>query len=217
MPLFYTRLEKRLAECDERLENIFKNMEEAQGIQSYIKNIQEYYALSYKKAKQNEKTIENIIKRYEYYVQSLELASQGEMPGDIKTKIHTDGQSRVIAVFLADTLKACELIFWAATAVTLYASIFLFALPMLLMQTPLGIGISIAIGGLLIQTAVNCVKCCTEFRTIERHDKEYKSELELLSFFQPAAASEPSDSENQKGIKKEGSEEDIAQEQKFEI
>lgn len=185
MPLNYTKLEKRLSDCDNKLTELFKGQEENLLIQQHLAKVKKYYNLSYEKAEQD-KTIETLVKSYEFYVQQLSEVKDGTITRDTMLEsINYANDSRKLAVIYADLAKACELMFWVATGVTLYASIYLFALPMLLIQPVLGIATSITIGMLLIKTAANAIQCLSEFRSFGRHNEEYVSERTLLSFFKP--------------------------------
>ena len=73
--------------------------------------------------------------------------------------------------------------FWASTALALYASVYLIALPMLIVQPVLGIAMGITIGGFFLKSAINCVSCCTEFKGFGRHSAEYEHERMLFKFF----------------------------------
>jgi hypothetical protein len=105
----------------------------------------------------------------------------------VKSAIH----DRRAAVLFHDLFKFLELIFWASAGVSLYASLFLIALPMLLVQPPLGIAVMITVGGLLLGTAIKCIETLRAFKTISRHDNEYNHETAVLRFFKPVPPEEP--------------------------
>lgn len=191
MPLNHTLSERRLSDCDAKLSALFADTDISEALQKHIKAVQEYYNTSYVKAKKN-KTVEEIIVSYEFYVEQLSKIKSGELPHpDMLDAINHANDARRIDVILANLAKTAELIFWASTVGTLFTSIFLIALPMLLLQTPVGILVSLTMGGLLIATTVNSIKCLTEFRSFGRHDDEYRHETSLLSFFKPASNHHP--------------------------
>lgn len=195
MPLNHTLSERRLSSCDANLSALFADTEISEAIQKHIKAVKEYYNSSYVKAQKN-KTVEDIITSYEFYVEQLSKVKSGALPRqDMLDAINYANDERRLDVVWANLAKAAELIFWAGTAVTLYASIFLIALPMLIVQTPLGIASTIFIGGSLLASAAKCLNCLTEFRSFGRHDDEYVHETSLLSFFKPATNKRPAPEE----------------------
>lgn len=193
MPYNRTRMELRLSRCDENLSKLFAIIviDEVIGptLQSQIKAVQEYYNTSYQKAKDTPK-VENIISRYEEYIKLLTKVNEGKstaeevldvLKKDVLKKISYNRDSRKIDVIFSNLAKACELLFWAAAAITLFSSIFMIALPIVIVQPPLGIAIMIAVGGLLLKSAINCFNCFREFRTLGRHRDEYLAENKLLN------------------------------------
>ena len=183
MPLNYTKLEKRLNDCDNKLSALFTKHPENEALQRQVKAVQHYYNLSYAKAKKD-KTITKIINSYELYVQQLKMVKNNPLvSGKILKTINNANDARKIAVIFFDLAKAAESLFWVATGISLYASVFVIAIPMLIVQTPLGIALSIVIAGLLIKAVANCIQCMSEFRSYKRHQTEYVHEVNLLSFF----------------------------------
>jgi hypothetical protein len=195
MPLNFLKLEQQLTECDNKLSALFLN-EEDKAILEHVQAIKNYYRLSYTKAKKKQ-TVEAIICDYEGYLTYLEQIKQFSVASFPDISVYENAckkardfitysnDSRYLNVIKHNLLKVCELIFWASTALTLYASIYLLALPMILVQPVLGVAMMITIGGFLLKTAMNFIKCFVEFKSLERHKAEYKHEISLLSFFSP--------------------------------
>ncbi|MFT4058089.1 MAG: hypothetical protein QM652_00915 [Legionella sp.] len=187
--------------------------------QECIKKIQDYYDLSLRKSKHYE-TSEKILKTYKNYIELLAklksiwsnynaadvskvFAEQqsffynvDKIYKNAKTEILNTIQSRYFDVLLYDLYKIAELIFSAAAALSMYASIFLIALPMMLVQPPLGITVMITCGGLLLAAATKCFQSIKEFRTSSRHDDEYNNEKYLLDFFKPPPLQKQIDTPN---------------------
>lgn len=210
MPLNYVNLQKRLDECDTKLAELFKGEPVTEVVLEHIEVVKDYYRLSYTKA-QKDKTIEAIVKSYEDYVLHLQnVKTAGKLDkGDelsfdalkgeykkAKYGIVYASDSRYLDVIKHDLLKVCELMFWASTALALYASIYLIALPMLLVQPVLGIAMAVTIGGFLLKAAADFITCLTEFRGFGRHAAEYKAEVNLLGFFAPKETEPKPESES---------------------
>ncbi len=183
MPYNRTEMELRLTKCHENLNQLFAGImtdEVGRTFQPHIESVQKYYNTSYQKAEKTS-TIEKIISRYEEYIQLLTNVSQGKPKAQERVDIFKQNLlSRKIDVVLSNLAKACELIFWAAAAITLFSSIFMIALPIVIVQPPLGVAIMIAVGGLLIKSAMSCFNCFKEFRTLGRHKKGYDDEVATL-------------------------------------
>lgn len=203
MPLYYTDAKTRINGYHDQLEvvkntlsQLISDEEVAGKIQKHINVIQNYYNTSLRNAK-NEKTQNAIITSYENYINLLNQSHQfahvepvgpDKLEEFFKTSNEAIGReydARRINAFFHNCYKVCELTFWASAAITLYASIFLVALPMLIVQPTLGLAVSIAVGGLFLKTTGNCLECFNEFKGTARHSTEYDSERALLSFFQP--------------------------------
>ncbi|KTC83638.1 DUF5638 domain-containing protein [Legionella cincinnatiensis] len=187
MPYNHRILEQRLITCDDQLSALFATEKELDDkIKQQIKAVQDYYNLSYTKAT-SAKTVEAIAKSYESFVALLTKVKNKEMPPKeaIDALINTS-QSRKVNILFNNLTKACELLFWSATAFSLYMGIFGIALPVLVIQPVLGVAVSITIVGAMLAAAYKALSCFTEFKSLSRHDTEHTNEASLVSFFKPA-------------------------------
>lgn len=209
LPLYYTDAKTRINNFHDQLETvkatlnqIINDQNAAIKIQEHINVIQNYYNTSLRAAK-NEKKQNAVVTSYENYIKLLNDAGQlrlqepmasAQLDEFLKTSNEAIGReydARRISAFFHNCYKICELAFWASAAITMYASIFLVALPMLIVQPTLGLAVSIAVGGVFLKTTSNCLECFGEFKGTARHSTEYDSERALLSFFQPKAPEQP--------------------------
>ncbi|KTD00404.1 DUF5638 domain-containing protein [Fluoribacter gormanii] len=185
MPFNHRKLELRLNTCDKRLRALFANAEIGLKLEQQIKAVQNYYNLSYTKAT-SAKRVEEIAASYELFIEQLTDVKNGDMtPKEASERIGSACESRKIGVLFHNLTKACELMFYAATAFSLYAGIFGIALPVLIVQPVLGVAVGITIVGAMLAATYKAVACLTEFRSLSRHDTEYTNELSLVSFFKP--------------------------------
>ncbi len=197
MPLYYTAHEQALKKLDRKLLALFKKeITINPALKNNVNAVIEYYRLSYKKAAK-EKTIQAILGSYQDFIAEIESVKMNvaNCKPDSKNeealkninaafaKISERCTNRQLDVALLNLAKACEIVFWLATAVTLYASFFLISIPMLLVQPPLGIITGIATLGLFGGVLSNCIRCMTEFRSLTRHRNEYSHEKSLLETF----------------------------------
>lgn len=213
MPLYYPKsAEQLINDCHDKLEKIKEDLthlandsQKAPAIAQYIKGIQEYYNQSLAKA-QTAKTKNEIIQSYLHYIKLLNDTQkstlsyqQAQTPYETALSVYKSAEKAIgdendaqkISAILHNIYKTCELIFWASAAVTLYAAVFLVALPMLIVQPSLGLAVSITIGGLFLKTAKNSFDCLSEFRGLTRHTTEYSNEAGLLEFFKPQDLPKP--------------------------
>ncbi|CAM4481006.1 MAG: hypothetical protein LEGION0403_FIIPPAGN_01525 [Legionella sp.] len=208
MPLYYINAKTRINDFHDQLETVkntltqlISDKETTSKIEKHISEIQNYYNTSLHTAK-NEKTQNAIINSYANYIGLLNSACQigqqqptayERLDEFLKTSNEAIGReydARRVNAFFHNCYNVCELTFWASAAITMYASIFLVALPMLIVQFTLGLAVSIAVGGTFLKTASNCIECLGEFKGTARHSAEYDSERALLSFFQPKLSEE---------------------------
>jgi hypothetical protein len=204
MPLNHTKLEKRLSDCDEKLttlETELKKISTSEEVKRYFNEIKNYYNLSYNKAKKNQ-TAEAVVKTYEEYTIHLENVKDGSAwytTGRYSFKEASNSlekasdaivyanDARKLGIIRHNLANICALMFWASAALALYASVYLIAMPMLLVYPVLGYAMGITIGGFFLQSAIKAFSCCFEFKGFTRHSAEYEHERKLLSlFFKPA-------------------------------
>ncbi|MCE0724566.1 MULTISPECIES: DUF5638 domain-containing protein [Legionella] len=185
MPLNQRKLELRLNACDEALQTLFADQDVGEKIRKQITAVQEYYNLSYTKTN-SAKSAEKIAASYELFLDQLAKVKYKQLnTKEASEKISNSCESRKIGVLFHNLGKALELMFYAATAFSLYAGIFGIALPVLIVQPVLGIAVGITIVGAMIAAAYKALSCFTEFKSFSRHDTEYTNELSLVSFFKP--------------------------------
>lgn len=186
MPFNQRKLELRLRACDKKLHALFADQDAGEKLKQQIQAVQDYYNLSYTKATTSKK-VEAIASSYELFVDQLTEVKNGKQaPKEASGKISNACESRKIGALFYNLAKACELMFYAATAFSLYAGIFGIALPVLIVQPVLGVAVGITIVGAMLAATYKAFSCLTEFRSFSRHDAEYTNELSLISFFKPA-------------------------------
>ncbi|PWY55160.1 hypothetical protein DGG96_13345 [Legionella qingyii] len=185
MPFNQRKLELRLSACDSKLHALFAKAQIGEKLQQQVNAVQDYYNLSYTKAT-TAKKVEEIAASYELFIDQLSKLKKGELtPKAASERIASACESRKIGVLFHNLAKACELMFYAATAFSLYAGIFGIALPVLIVQPVLGVAVGITIVGAMLSAIYKAGTCLTEFRSLSRHDAEYTNELSLVSFFKP--------------------------------
>ncbi|WP_392536460.1 DUF5638 domain-containing protein [Legionella sp. 227] len=190
MPVNHSKFELRLNTCDQELQALFDDVQIGEKMQQKIDAVKNYYNLSYTKAI-SPKKVEAIVSSYETFIKQLDQVKKGNLPP--KKALETVGsgcESRKIGVLFHNLAKACELMFYAATAFSLYAGIFGIALPVLIVQPVLGVAVGITIVGGMLAAAYKALSCFTEFRSFSRHDAEYTNESGLIRFFKPEQQTE---------------------------
>jgi hypothetical protein len=185
MPYNHRELEHRLKKCKDDLKSLFDEHEKSHLMQKRIKAVDDYYTLSYAKAS-TANTVEQIARSYEAFVGNLAKVKSGEInPEQALNQISGSNGTRKRDVVFHDLAKACESVFWAATAFSLYAAIWGIALPVLVVQPVLGVAIAITIVGAMLKAAHKSLSCLGEMRAFGRHGDEYDNEASLVSFFKP--------------------------------
>ena len=81
--------------------------------------------------------------------------------------------------------NSLRIAFWASTAVTLSASVFLVVLPMLLVPTFFGIATAITIAGLLITSISKAVEGFSHYRSLSHHKENKTNQKMMLNLFAP--------------------------------
>lgn len=208
MPYNLAKLDRRLEDCNNDLASLFPLSDS--NIQSQLKAVKNYYEKSCNDAI-NRVEMESIIKNYELFISNLtkikeytESYKLSQDPDEIESfqeryeainilkNINLQHKTNVIFANLA---KACELIFWISASLTLFASIFAIALPVLIVQPAFGLVISITTAGFIFKAMQNLINCLSEFKSFRPHDNEYDREVQLVSFFQPKKKKEVSPEE----------------------
>ncbi|CAM2959607.1 Uncharacterised protein [Legionella steigerwaltii] len=183
MPVNHSIFEPRLNTCNKELQALFDGLEIGEKLQQKIDAVKNYYNLSYTKAI-SAKKVEDIVQSYELFIRELTNVKNGKLkPKEALDKIGSACESRKISVLFHNLAKACELMFYAATAFSLWAGIFGIALPVLIVQPVLGVAVGITVVGGMLAAAYKALSCFTEFRSISRHDAEYTNEKDLISYF----------------------------------
>lgn len=198
MPYNLAKLDRRLEDCNVNLDSLFPLSDS--NIQSQLEAVKNYYEQSCKDATSGEE-MERIIKNYELfishltkikkYTESYNLSQDPDKKESFDERYETINILRTINlehkgnVICANLAKACELIFWISASLTLFASIFAIALPVLIVQPAFGLVISITTAGFIFKAMQNLINCLSEFKSFRPHDNEYDREVQLITFFQP--------------------------------
>ncbi|MCW8400091.1 DUF5638 domain-containing protein [Legionella sp. PATHC038] len=190
MPVNHSKFELRLNTCDQELQSLFDDVQIGEKMQQKIDAVKNYYNLSYTKAI-SPKKVEAIVSSYETFIKQLDQVKKGSLtPKKALETVGSGCESRKIGILFHNLAKACELMFYAATAFSLYAGIFGIALPVLIVQPVLGVAVGITIVGGMLAAAYKALSCFTEFRSFSRHDAEYTNESGLIRFFKPEQQTE---------------------------
>lgn len=186
MPYFHSTLEQRLSTCDHKLEALFESDTPLdEQVRQQINEVKRYYNRSYIKAT-SAKTVEAIAASYESFVNQLTQVKNGNMTTKEATEsLLSNSQSRKLNVLFHNLCKACELLFWSATAFSLYMGIYGLVLPVLIIQPYVGVAVGITIVGALLASVYKALSCVTEFKSLNRHNTEHTNEVNLVYFFQP--------------------------------
>lgn len=198
MPLTRLILEQRMSLCDDNLSKLFQETKD-KTVEECIKNVKLYYNSSFQKTNIDQ-TKEAIAISYNYFITTLEELSKlnsdlisGTMPkskyrdlyNSALNSLENTNDFRQFEVFKYNLYKGFELIFWAATAVSLFGSICLIAMPMVILHPEFGISMLISFGGFILMSATRCFQCLCEFKSFGRHQREYVYEANLLGLFKP--------------------------------
>ncbi|MDR3443248.1 MAG: DUF5638 domain-containing protein [Legionella sp.] len=208
MPYNLAESYKRLENCNTDLASLFPLSDS--NIQSQLKAVKNYYDESCNDAK-NKDDMERIIENYELFVSNLtkikqykesyKISQDRDKKESFQERVETINAlkninaAHKINIIFANLVKACELLFWISTSLTLFASIFAIALPVLIVQPAFGLVISITTAGFIFKAMQNLINCLSEFKSFRSHDNEYDREVQLISFFQPKQQKEVSPEE----------------------
>lgn len=208
MPYNLAKLDRRLEDCNNDLASLFPLSDS--NIQSQLKAVKNYYEESCNDAK-NKDDMERIIENYELFVinltkikqykESYKISQDPDKEESFQERIEAINAlkninaAHKINIIFANLVKACELLFWISALLTLSASIFAIALPVLIVQPAVGLVISITTAGFMFKVLENLINCLSEFKSFRPHDNEYDREVQLVSFFQPKKKKEVSPEE----------------------
>ncbi|KTD00264.1 DUF5638 domain-containing protein [Fluoribacter gormanii] len=183
-------LEKRLNECDKKIDALFKGVKLNEEIEKQLKSIQAYYHKLYIESidKQAEK---ECIKIYELLVTGLEGIKKGDLKSEeVLKELDEITSIRKSNILLENILTALELLCWAALSGVFFSYCVLMAPPLVAVNPFFALAILSIACMAAIYSTVNFFNCIDEFKSSTPVEEEFKREKNLISFFKFTPPSE---------------------------
>ncbi|HHT0591890.1 TPA: DUF5638 domain-containing protein [Legionella anisa] len=182
-------MEKRLKECDKKIDALFQGVELNAGIERQLKALKAYYHTLYIDALDDELE-EQSIKLYELLVLGLENIKNGVLNSkEVLKEIEEIRSLRKTGIVLENILTSLELLFWAALSSTFFSYCVFMAAPLVAVNPFFALAVLSACSMAAICSTVRFFNCIDEFKSFAPVEEEFEREKNLISFFKPAVSS----------------------------
>ncbi|WP_131779873.1 DUF5638 domain-containing protein [Legionella bozemanae] len=182
-------MEKRLNECDKKIDALVHGVELNEEIERQLKALKTYYHKLYIDALDDESEKESI-KLYELLVLGLESAKNGQLTAEkILKEIEEIKSLRKTGVVLENILTSLELLFWAALSSTFFSYCVLMAAPLVAVNPFFALAVLSVSCMAAICSTVRFFNCLDEFKSFTPIEEEFEREKNLIRFFKPAVSS----------------------------
>lgn len=135
-----------------------------------------------------------LLNHYKTLIDTLNLVRAGQLTAEQAVQdIDATAYSQKIAVAVHNLLKACEMLFWLATALTCYFVSIAIGIPGILMQPIIGIPLTVGSFHSANFSLYKTATCADEFKSFAAINHENQRERTLIGFFassQPPARNE---------------------------
>ncbi|KTD41400.1 DUF5638 domain-containing protein [Legionella parisiensis] len=184
-----TAMEKRLNECDRKIDALFRGVEFNEEIERQLKALKAYYHKLYIDALDGESEKESI-KLYELLVLGLESAKNGELnTKEVLKELKEIKSLRKNGVVLENILTSLELLFWAALSSTIFSYCVLMAAPLVAINPFFALSVLSVFCVTAICSTVRFFNCLDEFKSFAPIEEEFDREKNLIRFFKPSVSS----------------------------
>ncbi|QLZ69003.1 hypothetical protein FOLKNPGA_01785 [Legionella sp. PC1000] len=182
-------MEKRLNECDKRIDALFQGVELNAEIKRRLEALKAYYHKLYIEALDAELEKESI-KFYELLVLGLENVKNGTLNSEEVLKDIEEIKSlRKTGIVLENILTSLELLFWAAVSSTFFSYCVLMAAPLVAVNPFFALAVLSVSCVVAICSIVRFFNCIDEFKSSTPVEEEFEREKNLILFFKPAVSS----------------------------
>lgn len=181
-------LEKRLNDCDLKIDSLFHGVEVNAEIERQLKLLKEYYRKLYMDVSGDDE--EQFIELYELFVSNLESVKNGQRKQeDVLKEIEESSSLRKTGIILENIVTSLDLLFWATTAGTFFTYCSLIAMPMIAVNPFIALGLLTIASTLAIYAIEEFVESTYNFKSISPVEEEHMREKNLISFFKPKSFS----------------------------
>lgn len=182
-------MEKRLNECDQKIDALFQGVELNEEIERQLKALKAYYHKLYIDALEDESEKESI-KIYELLVLGLENVKNGQLNSEeVLKEIEEIKSLRKTGIILENILTSLELLFWATLSSTFFSYCVLMAAPLVAVNPFFALAVLSVSCIAAICSTVRFFNCLDEFKSFTLIEEEFDREKNLILFFKPAVSS----------------------------
>lgn len=170
-------------EKDKSLNSIFTDLNTNKALDRQLKKIQQFYRCAFKQAP-NDSAGCTVIKEYSDLIERIEKVKCGNLTAtQAIEEISNSAENKRINIIIENVLKACELLFWTASAAVFYVGCVTVGIPMMLCEPIIGSAIFIGCTAFLSASFVSAIECFEQLKSFDHINKEERRELNLISFF----------------------------------
>lgn len=169
-------MEKRLKECDKKIDTLFQGVELNAEIERQLKALKAYYHTLYIDALDDELEKESI-KLYELLVLGLENIKNGALNAkEVLKEIEEIRSLRKTGIVLENILTSLELLFWAALSSTFFSYCVLMAAPLVAFNPFFALAVLSVSCMAAICATVRFFNCIDEFKSFTPVEEEFERE-----------------------------------------
>lgn len=172
-----------LKQCQTDLNTLFDEQSVTSAFRHNLKKLHNYYVRHFWETnKLNEK--KETVHEYQFLIETIKEIKTGNLNAENALKnVQQLSSNRKMDVLKDNIFKTCELLFWLTAALTSYAFCIGFGIPILFFNPILGAALTIGASVLMLESAIQAVKCIDEFQSFNAINKQEKLERQALSFF----------------------------------
>ncbi len=184
------QLSANLEQYKEELNSLFQTESITESFRQNLNGLNDYYTRRFWK-NDNDTKRKSLVNEYGLLLETIKKIKTGSLKTEQALKNISDISSdRKIDVIIQNIFKTCELLFWLTAAITSYAFCIGFGIPIMFFNPVVGLAITIGTSVLMLEAAIQTLKCVDEFKSFDPINKQEKLERNLISFFLPPKASQ---------------------------
>lgn len=176
-------LEKRLNECDQKIDALFQGVELNAEFERQLRALKAYYHRLYLDGVDNDAE-EECIETYELLVEGLVGVKNGSLkPEEVLKEVEEIKSLRKAGIVLENIFTSVELLFWAVLSGAFFSYCVCMASPLVAVNPFFALALLSIVCMAAISATVNFFNSMDEFKSLEPVEDEFQREKNLILFF----------------------------------
>jgi hypothetical protein len=180
-----SQLSSALEQSIKELNDLFQKENLTESFRQNLLSLNEYYTRRFWNFDSFTKR-QTLVNVYCLLLATIKQIKAGSLPAEQAiNNLDSITSDRKTDVVVRNIFKACELLFWLPAALTSYAFCIGFGVPLMFFNLPLGLAITGGTSVLMLEAAVQALKCVDDFQSFSSINKQERLERNVVSFFLP--------------------------------